>query len=140
MRRTIRKTFLLEGETVTMKYVKQHLRRGTLRPHDRGREEEVLCRPHHRPLLSHARRLPGHLVSAGLTLWNRRRRAAFSASASSVIATFALCRAMCLRAAPCCFQIQPRRTALRGAGKPQGVIGLKALHGASGRDELPPRF
>ena len=51
-----------------------------------------------------------------------------------------LCREMCLRAAPCCFQIQPRRTALRGEGKPQGVIGLEALHGASGRDELPPRF
>ena len=54
--------------------------------------------------------------------------------------TFALCRAMCLRAAPCRVQIQPRRTALRGAGKPQGVIGLEALHGTSGRDKLPPRF
>ena len=68
----------------------------------------------------------------------RRRRAAFSASASSVIATFALCRAVRSRAAPCRVQIQPRRTALSGAGKPQGVIGLEALHGTS--DELPPRF
>ena len=54
--------------------------------------------------------------------------------------TFALCRAVCSRAAPCCFQIQPRRTALSRAGKPQDVIGLESLHRASGRDKLPPRF
>lgn len=31
-------------------------------------------------------------------------------------------------------------TALRGAGKAQSVIGLEALHGASGRDKLSPPF
>ena len=52
MRRTIRKTFLLEGETVTMKYVKTAVRRRALQAHDRGREKEILRRPDRRPVLS----------------------------------------------------------------------------------------
>ena len=70
MRRTIRKTFLLEGETVTMKYV-------TLWSHDRGRKGEILRESHRRAVLSYAGGLADHLVPAGLTLLNRRRPAAF---------------------------------------------------------------
>ena len=55
MRRTIRKTFLLEGETVTMRYVKQLC----------GEER---YRRMIEAVLSHAEGLADHLVSAGLTL------------------------------------------------------------------------
>ena len=140
MRRTIRKTFLLEGETVTMKYVKK------LCGEERyGRMiEDAKKKFFADPTIDLCYLTPAgyltNLVPAGLTLWNRRRRAAFSVSARFVAAMFALCRAVRSRAAPCRFQIQPRRTAISRAGKPQGIIGLEALHGASGRDKLPSRF
>lgn len=69
MRRTIRKTFLLEGETVTMRYVKQLCGEERYCRMIEDAKEKFFANPHHRAdAILRQGGLADHLVPIGLTL------------------------------------------------------------------------